>query len=1074
MRFILAYFFILLSVESVKAFQPTLAFWQMGKNPIVTINSAGLGSTPSNDLNTRSLTMGGWGVLFYKAIVITSGTCTDAGVSATLTAAPSTLVALPFTFTPDPSTIDTYFTVCAIGQNYTGTWQSATQPTVSNTLRVNTILPVVTSLALNNGTDPTEVAAVPISYSATHSNLNITHFCLKTRLDSTAPASPAKTDSCWRAVNNPQPGQTPSQSISFSGFTYTLGFSTAEYFVFAWAKSESGAVSYLSSLGLGTNGTDKGSIQFNQSLPPTIINVLSANTDSPSSPVTKPELQVPAGSSVYIKWKLTDDKTLPATPVDISYTTDEVNFTSVVTGLANSAGTGCTVDGTTHTGCYRWVNGSPTSTYVKFRVTATDSNGLIAYFSAPPNNTTPFEIIAGNTDPGFNSSAQSAVIYPVGSIDSDVNATPGQMLVRDDGKVFIIDSRGLMTIDLSDGLYKLYLPYTGSYTDGPLASATLGYRPLRLAFDYNNGLLIYDHQRIRRVDFSTNTVSTLIGGGNSIANGTNALDFQISTNGNYGPLFQPLPNGDIWFATGSSTYVNQSVAKIFVYQASDGKIYQKVPTGTGSLEDAAFDPSSYAIYNWGIAFNPTTSAVTKIRSRSIIPVTGGHTPRSVSYNPSTMATTTPHIPFVGYWTEDGTITSPLGEMYAVERFQIHGLYKYNEGTNSWDRILGTGIKGQCPDGTAALSCDVHISDAYISSQNIIYFVDRNRIRTIDGDGNVLTLFGQQLSFGDGGQATSARMSVVNYIDRSNDGKIVFIDENEVVMREFAIGGNISKVAGNGREAAADTTNPAVSQPLFTKWYAGNMQFIINPSDGTIYYTRDGQRVSKLDRSTGIWSDIAGGGATDYPSADGLLGNQINLSFYQTGPNGFDGTSVMWHAYRWDGANTRDAMIKTYTVADGTQSSLLGVSGVIGGSDHIDNCVDGIAATSCAIQQNNSGAFSRSYWDASNSRWLMHANSSSKIRTVVPGGNIGTLVTLPRAIAGFTYVIKSTVPHLYYCATDGRMYKYNLNTSTETALYWPSSTIACRGQNVVWDSGRNSIIFPVTQNALSAIAEILDP
>lgn len=1061
----------LFSFQSVYAFRANLAFWQMGKNPIATIDSTGLGANLTNDLTARSVTIAGFGILFYKAIVITSGTCTDAGVSTTLSAAPSTLVAVPFSFTPNPATTDTYFTVCAIGQNYTGSWQSATQPTISRTIRINTILPVVTSLALNNGVSTTEVAAIPISFSATHSSLNVTHFCFKTTLNATAPSSPASGDSCWRAVNNPQPGQTPSQNVSFSGFSYTLGFSTAEYFVFAWAKSESGAVSYLSSLGLGTNGTDKESIQFDQSLPPTIINVIATNTNSPSNPVTKPELIVPSGSTVYIKWKVTDDKALPATPIKLSFTTDEMNFTDVLAGsVANAAGAGCTVDGINHTGCYTWTNGSPTSAYVKFRVTATDSSGLIAYSSAPPNNTSPFEIIAGNTDPGLNSSAQSAILYPSGTTLPDFFAPQGQFVVRDDGTIFIVDSRGLMTISLTDGLYKTYLPVNGSYTDGPVASATLSQRPLRIALDYNNGLLIYDQQRIRRIDFNTNQITTIIGGGGTIANGTDALSFEITPVTIYSPLFQPLPNGDIWFATGNSNYW-QNAARIFVYQASDQKIYQKVPTGTGSLEDGAFNPATYSIVNWGIEFDATTSVVTKIRSRSSIPVPGGHIPRSVSYNPSTMATTTPHIPFVGYHTEDGTINSQTGEMYVVDRYELNGLFKYNQATNIWDRILGTGAKGQCVDGTAALSCNTHISDAFISSQGLIYFVDRNRIRTIDANGNVLTLFGQELSFGDGGLATSARLSNVNFIDRSNDGKIILIDQDETTMREFAIGGNMTRVAGNGQQGVPDLVTSAVSQPLTTQWWGGNMPFVVNPTDGTIYFTRSGSVLSKLDRSTGIWSDIAGGGATLYSSADGLLGPQINLTGYPTGPNGFDGASLWWHAHAWNGTDYIDAFVKTYAISNGQQSALMGVSGI---SNNIDNCTNGSPLTSCRIQLNFNGGFSRSYWDAVNSRWLVHANSSNIIHTATPGGNKGILVTLPRTINAFTQVLKATVPHLYYCALDGRMYKYNLNTSTETALYWPTSTVSCKGQSVVWDSTRNSIIFPVLQNNLSAVAEIIDP
>lgn len=1064
----------ILSFDAALPFRANLAFWAMGQSPIATVNSSGLGPTLTNDLSSRSVTIGGFAILHYKAIVINSGTCTDPGVAASLAAAPTSVVALPFTFTPDPSTVDTYFTVCVIGQNYVGNWQSASQPTSSATIRINTILPTVTSFQLNSGVSPTETASIPIAYAATHSNLNITHFCLKSRLDSTAPATPLKTDSCWVAVNNPSPGQVPSQNISFTNYNFVLGFSTAEYHVFAWAKSAAGAVSYLSSLGTGTKGVDKDSIQFNQSTPPSIINVLATNTDTPSNPVQKAELQVPAGSTVYIKWNVSDDKPLPSNAISITYTTDEITYSSVQQNLNNGTNSGgCTVDGVTHTGCYRWTNASPTSTYIKFRVSVVDSNGLLAYSSAPPNNTTPFEIIAGNTDPGLNSSAQSAILYPRYVSGASSVATPGGFVVKDDGTVFILDERGLMTINPGDGQYREFIPIVSAYSDGPLnGGAGLRSLPMKIALDYNNGMLIMDYERIRRFDFGTNQLSTLIGGGSTVTDGTAALSFRLDPNPGYQTVMVPLPNGDIWFTTGLSYGMTRNAgARMFFYKSSDAKIYEKIPTGTGSLEDGTFDPSTYVLNNWGIGFDPTTSTVTKIRTRSLVSRPGGHTPYSVSYSPTTMVATGPHVPFLGYWTDDGTITSPLGEMYGVDRFQLHGLFKYDSTGNSWVRLLGTGYKGQCSDGTPALSCDVDLTDAYISAQNIIYFIDRNRIRTIDSSGNVLTLFGQPLSFGDNGLANSARISSVIWLDKTPSGNIVFNDNNEFIMREIAIGGNISRVAGTGRDAVPDTTNPAVSQPITVKYWGGHYPFIINPTTGHIYFTRSGYQISQLDRSTGLWSDIAGDGGTPYDLADGLLGNQISLTGYPTGPNGFDGSKLLWHAHTWNGTEAVNGFVKLYAISNGQQSHLIGKSGTL---SNMENCADGTSVNDCVIHSNHHGGFSRSHWDGDNSRWLMHVANTSRVRTVTVGGILGTLVSLPRAIISFTHVVKTAVPHLYYCGTDGRAYKYNLNTSTETALFWPSTTISCTGQSIVWHASRQSVIFPITQNSLGGIAEILDP
>ena len=409
-------------------------------------------------------------------------------------------------------------------------------------------------------------------------------------------------------------------------------------------------------------------------------------------------------------------------------------------------------------------------------------------------------------------------------------------------------------------------------------------------------------------------------------------------------------------------------------------------------------------------------------------------------------------------------------MYSVDRFQLQGIFKYNSVTNSWDRILGTGIKGQCADGTAALSCNVEVTDAFINSQNQVFFIDRGRVRIIDDTGKILTIFGQSLAFGDSGLAASARVNDVYYLDATQSGKIAFIDNKEFVLREFTPGGTINKLAGNGADQNADTTNPAVNQGISANYWGGIYPMVSNSTTGDIYFTRGGSYISKLDRASGLWVDLAGGGPTHYTAADGLLGNQVSFAGYPMGPLGFNGATFLRQFYEWDGTQGINGYLKTYALSNGTQGPLAGQAGPLGGS--IDSCADGVALTACALPSNHN-ALTRAGWDAANSRWLLHQNGSSLIRTASPGGTWGTLTTLPRGVNAFTYILKAAVPHVYYCS-GGRMYKYNLSSSTETALFWPSSTISCFGQSVLWHDSRQSIVFPIKQNGLGAIAEIYDP
>ena len=932
--------------------------------------------------------------------------------------------------------------------------------------------PEMNSLGINGGAGSTNSNNLKIDFSGLSPDMasNITHFCLKYTTTGVAPADPTASDSCWTPVNFPSPGIQPATNISFSDYYYSIGFTPGTYTVYGWVKNGVGYMSALVNGGTGSDHYDFRTIDFNPGSPPVLINVFATNSDSPAVPPSTTDLIISGGSDVYIKWKLTDELALPATPLSLYYTTDEVNFVLIANNIANTAGAGCSIDGVNSTGCFKWTAGSPTSSYYKIRIKATDSSDLNAFLSSEPINMGLFKFLAGTTDPGLGGSAASAVMF---ATPGGIGSASQTFVVRDNGMMFLCDDRGLMYVDPSDGNYKLFLPYTGVRTDGAISGASLKVKPFKIALDYQDRLLIYDHDFIRRVDFTTNQITTIIGGGAFTSSGTLASDFDlVSPGNNVSLLFTPLPNGDLWFQTGPDINVpnRSSGTKIRIYKASDNRIYTLVPTGVGSLEDGAFDPSGYPLYNMGISFNPISSAVTAIRSRAVIPTVGGHTPRSTNYHPVTGVATAPHIPFFGYWTDDATITSRNGEMYAVDRFGLNGIFKYNSGTNSWDRMLGAGPKGQCPDGTPALSCNVEVTDAYINTQNQIFFMDRNRIRTIDGSGNVLTLFGQSLAFGDGGFAASARVSDVYWMDRTDNGKIAFVDNKEFVMREFAPDGIINKIAGNGADQAANNVTPAATQGITPNYWGGMYPMVADPTNGTIYYTRDGGLISKLDRSTGVWVDVAGGGGTHYTAADGQPGNQIAMAGYPMGPFGFNGTQVLRHFHEWNGSTNVNAFIKSYNVSDGTQSALAGITGFVGGS--IYDCADGTNLTTCAIQSNHS-PLSKAHWDGANNRWLLHQIWSQRIRTATPGGNWGTLLDLPRGVSTFTHVMKAGVPYLYYC--DGsRIYKYNLNTATETALFWPSSTINCYGYSMVWHPTRQSIIFSIKQNGLGAIAEIVDP
>jgi hypothetical protein len=939
----------------------------------------------------------------------------------------------------------------------------ASSTSSSSAFSVDSVAPTLTAgqFTINSGATTTSGNNLKIALKATDNVTKITHFCLKQNT-----TAPLVTDACWKSVTASPPGLPLSINLNLSNFPYLIGFNPGTYTVYSWVKDEAGNISDLTNSGAGTDGTDKASITYSPPVAPNLYNVVSSARDAVGSPPDQVlDLTVPFSSQVYVKWKATDNAALPGNAIKISYTLDGVLYTPLASNLPNSQGAGCTVDGVTYTGCS--IVPSPTSAAYSIRVTVLDAENQSTSASAVPLNTKPLNIIAGNTDPGFGGSATSAIMFQTGvGMSTRANA----LAVSASGKFFVLESRGLIVIDPADGLYKTFIPVTGSAIDGDVATATL-IGPSQITMDYQDRLLIYDGDRIRRVDLETNTISTIIGGGGSTADGVSAASFAASGPGG-ASLFVPLPNGDLWFQISSEhgTYRN-GTSKLRVYKASLDKVFQWIPTGTGSDADPGYDPTNYVTEFYGIRFDPNTSALSKVVSRTSVPTAGGKNNYNVSYDPITKVTSAPHYGFPGYWGQEGVLNGRSGEMYTGNRFESFGIFKFDVAGN-WNRVVGTGGQGQCNDGTPATSCAIDLYTFYIGENEQIYFVDRGRIRTVDASGNILTLFGQSRSYGDGGNPASARFNNIIWMDRISDGRIVVKDEDEIRMREFSIGGTISTIAGTGADGGPDTTNPANIQPITAKYWGANYPMVVNPTNGNIYYTRDSSRISVLNRSTGLWEDLAGFGGTNDLSADGLPGNQISIAGYASAPIGFNGSQVIRGRYDWSGTYNQNGFLKLYSVADGTQSHFAGQLGPV--DYNLQDCADGTPVANCKVETNGN-TFTRFNWDSVNNKWIFAHLGSSKVQTAAEGGNISTYYNAPTGMLSFINVTKGANHYLYYCSTSNyHIRRYHLEGGTDVELPWPNNTIICNGWSMNWDPVRNTVIFPISQNGLMGIGEYNDP
>lgn len=941
--------------------------------------------------------------------------------------------------------------------------------------------------------NPTVSSFIATSVTATSQNsqVNLSHFCIKS-IDSTAPTS---TDDCWVAINSPSVGLPLAQTLNLTDYSYLLGWVPRNYDVFVWVMDEAENISSNSAV----IGTDKLNITFTPAVAPTISDVIAANTDLSTIPPAVSHSQVPAGSDVYIRWKVTDNDPLPSTAISIYYTEDEINFTTVsgATGLAPYHNNCPSITLDTNEGCYKWTGGSPYNTSYKIRVKVTDSGEMSSQSISNPLNSSQIKILAGNTESGLGGSAQTALFY---TRREGSESDPGTLVVTNDGNVYVADyKRGILTIDPTDGKQKIFIPQTGTSTGdgGAATSATLNY-VIKMALDFQGRLLILDRNRIRRVDLNmaNPTIETIIGGGSdtgdTVANPLNVSIYNHSSNSwtARSVVFFSMPNGDIYFQSDYGyKHFNTATLRVRKYSAATGQVTSHYLTGTGDTYDATVDLASCQLQNIGIGYNPSNSQLTHVEAivkhHSSYPAcdrtdgNDGERYTRTAFDPSSFtsipASTADSYRYYRYF----HLTGMDGNMYVViDRNYIN---RVNE-DGTFTRVLASGTRGSCADGTANTSCNMDIQDMFITSSGKIYFLEGGQVRTIDDSGNVVTLFGQRRSYGDGVNALNARFDYINTAIKLNDEKIIVGDSRGYYLKEFTIAGNINTIAGNGNyRSYVDNNIDAKTQGF----YDGSW-FVANRATGEVY-TRDYAygRYIKLNRSTSKWDRVIGFGSNNYWDADGMAGMDVRNNGNQSYglPIGFDGTNLLIARMKYNSpdAHWEDFMWKLYDSSDSyRQSHIAGVNDAntyAGGYEGIGTS-GSVAATSKIVYYSYAGMPT---WDAAGGRWVFFRNiygsttNGREIWSAVQGGNLTKLATIPRNIdQSYLYRKESGTDYMYYCA-GGRIYKHNITTNTDLGqLTWPINNLYCRGLTIDYSAARNSLIFPFEQNGLFGVAEYYLP
>lgn len=931
-----------------------------------------------------------------------------------------------------------------------------TEKTLASTFSIDTSAPKAVSIKINNSETTTGNKNIVVSFSALDNLSKITEFCIKYNSNT----KPISSDKCWVKLSDIQVNA--QKNLLLNNYPFQLGTFTNNYQLSVWYKNELNLISDLSQNGLGTVSVDTQNIFYNLDQPPQISNLIAASINTPSSPLTSTDTTIPTGKDVYIHWNIIDNLPLPNGSISLYYTTDESNYTLIASGV-NNTNTNCTLL-TGNTGCFKWSSGSPTASYYKIKLSVTDASGASVFELTNPLNTGPVKFLTGNTNLGIGAAATNAILFSPNENVYNDNPDNQSVAVTKMNYVFYKNyGRGLLYVSPIDGVIRDLGFQTGvsSGDNGSVFNASFA-NILRITLDYNDNLIIWDNNRVRKVDLSVNpwTITTLFGGGNDSTDGAPAFNAEISLLGT--DQVTVTPNGRIYF--------NKS-NEIWYYDPSDLKVKKYLAlTGLGTDDmvswKANFDNVICPGSNAALMFSKSNSQITKIMRRMSSSPSANCGSSSATYpyyntnfNPQSGIAEAPH-PTQTVWSA-AKFTGLDGQIYVLH----HGrsvLKKYNPLTQNFEDVVGTiNQNGRCVDGTPALKCNAVIMSAFVNEFGKIYFVDLGVIRTIDSNGLVQSLVGQPRNFGIGYNPLSARFSQISFFEIANNDVYIKNEQENQIVKFSLTGGVLKHVAGNSIRNAPVFGSLATQTNLPNCSWGMPCGFIVDQTKQRLYHFANFGGIGYIDLVTGKWvSQIASGGFQDTGTRISYVGQSpTGYLIYAPSHYGVSGNKVTLRVL--DNTNSRN------TVIYGINSVLSNLSNTI--------CVGGIGSNCSYPHTMDSSVQERFKFDTNTNKWLFSIKGSNQIYSIPHlGGTVELFKTVSNPHAAYDYVKTVSQESLFYCSTSGNLYKVNLLTNTETALPMPTKNFKCTSASLYYHSARNSLIFAYTQNNLAGVAEYENP
>lgn len=342
-----------------------------------------------------------------------------------------------------------------------------------------------------------------------------------------------------------------------------------------------------------------------------------------------------------------------------------------------------------------------------------------------------------------------------------------------------------------------------SSTDGQLATASSMHYPFDVEVDADRNVYWADVQsyRIRKIDWDTKIVTTIIGTGSNTYNGDNS---GTTTNVDGAHYFDITPNGDIYF----TELTGQRIRK---YDASTGQVTTILGNGTSGYTADMNNPVDISISNpAGIVVAPNGDI---------------------------------------YYSESGNSI--------IRKFTTSNQLITISGTQGVDTYYGENVQpGQATFGYA--------TDLALDSQGNLYISDiyGKRVRKIDfGQNLIYSVAGNGTdTYAGGGPGTSNGISYCEGIAIDNNDDLFISSQNHQIYKVEASTGDISVFCGTGTGGySGDGGNPLDAE-IFTPTGIGidpfgnlffsdldnfrmrNINICNPPSVPTIYYENEGVEI----------------------------------------------------------------------------------------------------------------------------------------------------------------------------------------------------------------------------------------